>query len=112
MAASFMLQGKAREMGLGPLNTGDVTQARAEAAECRRLVLAGTDPIEARDTGRTQALIEASRSKTFKECAKAYIAALNKLAQKRQSVNAQTAAGELSGSSFATQPMAAPQDEA
>lgn len=71
----FMLNGKAREMGLGPLNTLDAAQARAAAAECRRLVLAGNDPIEARNAGRTQALIEASRSKTFKECAKAYIEA-------------------------------------
>lgn len=69
----FMLNGKAREMGLGPLHTVDVTKARAEAAECRRLVLSGADPIQARDAGRTQALIEASRSKTFRECADAYI---------------------------------------
>lgn len=71
----YMLNGKAREMGLGPLNTVDVTKARAEATECRRLVLAGIDPIEARNTGRMEALIEASRSKTFKECATAYIEA-------------------------------------
>jgi integrase len=69
----FMLNGKSREMGLGPIHTIDVAKARAEAAECRRLVLAGVDPIEAREAGRTQALIEASRSRTFKDCATAYI---------------------------------------
>ena len=71
----YMLSGKSREMGLGSINTVDIAQARTEATECRRLVLAGIDPIEARKTGRMQALIDASRSKTFKQCAKAYIEA-------------------------------------
>lgn len=69
----FMLNGKAREMGLGPVSVLDVALARLEAAECRRLALANIDPIDARNAGRTKALIEASRSKSFADCAKAYI---------------------------------------
>ena len=69
----FMLNGKSREMGLGPLHTVDATQARNKAAECRRLVLDGIDPLVARDADKMQKLIEKSRNKTFRECATAYI---------------------------------------
>ena len=71
----FMLNGKAREMGLGAVDVVDVGTARAEAQECRKLVHKGIDPIEARRAGRLQSLIEASRNVTFKECAEAYIEA-------------------------------------
>ena len=40
---------KQREMGLGSLNTISMAQARELAVECRRLVLAGLDPIEERN---------------------------------------------------------------
>jgi integrase len=69
----FMLQGKAREMGLGPLRDVPLAEARKRATECRRLRSAGTDPIEARIAQRKEAALEAARSKTFKECAATYI---------------------------------------
>ena len=39
----FMLDGKARQMGLGPLTTVSLQEARADALECRKLVKAGID---------------------------------------------------------------------
>jgi hypothetical protein len=48
----FMLAGTAREMGLGPLHTISLAEARQAAAECRKLRLAGIDPIDARDEKR------------------------------------------------------------
>lgn len=71
----FMLNGKAREMGLGAVDVVDIGSARSEAQECRKLVHKGIDPIEARRAGRLQSLIDASRNMTFRECAETYIEA-------------------------------------
>ena len=70
-----MLNGRAREMGLGPLHTIDLATARDKARICRELVLEGLDPIEHRKSERAQRAIDANSIKTFDECARAYIAA-------------------------------------
>ncbi len=71
----FMLNGRAREMGLGPLHTFDLASAREKARKCRELVWEGIDPIEQRNSERAQALLDANSAKTFDECATAFIAA-------------------------------------
>lgn len=71
----FTLRGRAREMGLGSLSTFGLADARAKAAECRRLVYEGVDPIEARRTERAKVMAETARSLTFKECTEQYLAA-------------------------------------
>src|SRR3982750_4225165 len=55
----YTLNGRAREMGLGPLHAIALSEARLRAAECRRLRLDGIDPIEARKAKRQQAKLEA-----------------------------------------------------
>ena len=52
---------KAREMGLGSLDTVDLAMAREKARACRIQVLDGTDPIEARNALRSQAKLENAR---------------------------------------------------
>jgi hypothetical protein len=71
----FMLDGRAREMGLGSLTTVDLKEARAKAAKCRALRDADVDPIEERKAARAKAKLEAAKSVTFGECVKSYIAA-------------------------------------
>jgi integrase len=71
----FMLNGKAREMGLGPVALVSLADAREKARDCRRLILNGTDPIEARKTKRTQQRLEEAKSVTFDHCAASYIEA-------------------------------------
>ena len=71
----FMLDGTAREMGLGPLHTISLAEARQAAAECRKLRLAGIDPIDARVEKRKARRLEAAKAITFKSCAAKYIAA-------------------------------------
>src|SRR3954470_5319247 len=44
----FRWGGKLKEMGLGGLSTVSLSEAREKAAEARRLVKAGRNPIEAR----------------------------------------------------------------
>ncbi len=51
----FMLRGRAREMGLGSFATFGLAEARIRAVECRRLISAGIDPVEARRAERASA---------------------------------------------------------
>ena len=71
----FMLDGRAREMGLGPVHAIPLAEARKRAAASRRMRLDGIDPIEARSAQRGQKKLEAAKAMTFDACATAYIAA-------------------------------------
>jgi integrase len=67
----YMLRGKPREMGLG--SHVSLELARQKATDARALLAEGIDPIEARDAQNQQQALEQARSKTFAECAEAYI---------------------------------------
>ncbi|HEX2257944.1 MAG TPA: integrase arm-type DNA-binding domain-containing protein [Afifellaceae bacterium] len=71
----FQHDGKARQMGLGPLHTVSLADARQKAGECRRMLLKGTDPIEARQAARAHARTEAAKGISFRQCAERYITA-------------------------------------
>jgi Arm DNA-binding domain len=71
----YMLNGRAREMGLGPLALFGLQEARAKALDARRLRHGGIDPIEARRAARQQARLHAAKAITFKQCAESYIKA-------------------------------------
>lgn len=71
----FMLNGRAREMGLGPYPTRTLAAARAKAQEARALLLDGIDPIERRDAERRAAAEAAAKVWTFQEAAEKFIAA-------------------------------------
>ncbi|MGZ5597318.1 MAG: Arm DNA-binding domain-containing protein, partial [Usitatibacter sp.] len=69
----FMLNGKAREMGLGSLHTVSLAEARNRAASSRLLLLDGVDPIGARGEALARERAEKAKSKTFRHCATEYI---------------------------------------
>ncbi|HLG87786.1 MAG TPA: integrase arm-type DNA-binding domain-containing protein [Alphaproteobacteria bacterium] len=71
----FMLNGRAREMGLGPLHTIGLGEARKRAARCREMLLDGIDPIEARNAERNAKRLKAAKAITFQDCADRYIKA-------------------------------------
>ena len=71
----FMLNGRAREMGLGPLHTIPLAEAREQARACRALRYESVDPIEHRKLTRAEKALQVNRAKTFDECATAYVAA-------------------------------------
>ncbi|WP_322615273.1 tyrosine-type recombinase/integrase [Pseudomonas sp. BIC9C] len=48
----YMLAGKSREMGLGPYPTVTLAKAREQAADQRKVLTAGNDPLSARDAER------------------------------------------------------------
>ncbi|MBT3550263.1 MAG: integrase arm-type DNA-binding domain-containing protein, partial [Rhodospirillaceae bacterium] len=70
----FTLDGSSRQMGLGSLNTIGLRDARISADRCRRQLLDGVDPIEARRRDRTNRKLDAASNITFRQCAEDYIA--------------------------------------
>lgn len=69
----FMLNGRAREMGLGSALTFSLDDARGLRDKWRKVHAEGKDPIEANKAERARAALELSQAKTFKDCAVAYI---------------------------------------
>lgn len=69
----YMLGRKARQMGLGPVHTISLKDAREAALECRKLLLKGIDPIDERKTERQLQRLNTISLITFKECAEQYI---------------------------------------
>ena len=63
----FMLNGRAREMGLGSPHTFTLKEARERARLCRQLVADGLDPIEERRRRREGARAETSGQMLFKD---------------------------------------------
>src|ERR1700674_6015460 len=61
----FTLDGRAREMGLGPVHAIPLAEARKRATECRRMRVDGIDPIEARSAHRGWKKLEAAKAMTF-----------------------------------------------
>lgn len=71
----YMRFGKAQAMGLGPLHAVSLADARTKAADCRKLLAAGLNPLETKKTEEVQARIAAAKGTSFETCAKAYIEA-------------------------------------
>jgi integrase len=71
----FMLNGRPRWMGLGPVALYGLQEARGKALDARRLRHEGVDPIEARRASRMQERLEAAKAVSFTQCGEAYIKA-------------------------------------
>lgn len=69
----YTRQAKTREMGLGSGSVISLAEARGKAADARRLLVEGVDPIEARDARKQQERLQAAGTITFAECCKKYI---------------------------------------
>lgn len=69
----FMLNGRSREMGLGAFPLFSLAAARERAAEARRQVKLGNDPIEAKHAARRAKLLEMVKTITFEGAAERYI---------------------------------------
>ena len=65
--------GRRHEVGLGPLHTITLAEAREKARACRQQRLEGVDLVASRKAERIQAKLLAAKTMTFRECAEAYI---------------------------------------
>jgi integrase len=70
----YQRDGKARQMGLGPVSLVSLADARERARDARRILLDGRDPIDVRNAERLTAKIEAAKGMTFQQCAERYVA--------------------------------------
>jgi integrase len=70
----FGLNGKLRDMGLGPIHTISLPRARELARECRELRLQGIDPITHRRASLAARRASDAKATTFRQCADAFIA--------------------------------------
>jgi integrase len=71
----FMLNGHAREMGLGSLKAVSLASAREKVTFCRASLADGIDPIEARKTVHGREPTAEHKTITFEDAANAYMAA-------------------------------------
>ncbi len=71
----YMIKGKAYGMGLGPAHTVTLADARQKAAEARKLVIEGVNPLEAKRQRQLDSEMVKARLMTFDQCASVYIEA-------------------------------------
>ena len=71
----YRRNGKLHDLGLGPLHTVSLADARSKALDLRRQRLDGIDPLTAKREASARQKVADARAMTFKECAKGYIAA-------------------------------------
>jgi hypothetical protein len=69
----YMLDQKARYMGLGSFRNWTLADARKRAREQRKLLDDGRDPLDVRDEIKKRERVDAACGTTFRECAAAYI---------------------------------------
>jgi Arm DNA-binding domain len=74
----YVFDGRERRMGLGPLRTIGLGEARDAAAECRKLLLTAKEPNRGTNADRAERRAPASTSMTLERRALAYIAAHEK----------------------------------
>ena len=71
----YMIDGRARKMGLGSINDFSLAEARERARQIRQKLADGVDPIEARLAARDAARKETAENITFKAAAEKFIEA-------------------------------------
>src|SRR5258706_5641961 len=69
----YVMHSKARVMGLGPLDTIGLAEARERARACRQQVHDGIDPLDARKERQVAAQIEAASHVTLRVAAQEYM---------------------------------------
>ncbi|MCE9523773.1 MAG: Arm DNA-binding domain-containing protein, partial [Alphaproteobacteria bacterium] len=71
----YVRNGRERWMGLGPLHTLTLEEARTRATAARQRLLDGNDPLADRQAHRAARALEAVKTKTFAETAREYFVA-------------------------------------
>ena len=69
----FQIDGKRRDMGLGPFPDISLAEARAKATERRKLRHEGIDPLDAKAAQRQAQRVSVAKGRTFRECAADFI---------------------------------------
>lgn len=102
----YTLNGKARQMGLGPAGDVSLAEARNAAQEARRLVREGSDPIERRIAAKRERR-DAAKAITFNQVVERYIGAHEPTWRNAQHRYQWRQTLGLAGAAFGDQPVAA-----
>ena len=65
----YMVAGRSRDMGLGPLHTVSLAEARERARQARQLIVDGKDPLSVKREAKAAAKIEQFKTITFRQAA-------------------------------------------
>ena len=76
----YMIDGKAREMGLGPLHSVNLSEARNRAREARQLILDGRDPLDVKRDARVARIAEWAKTITFRQAVDQFLSTSSKIA--------------------------------
>jgi len=71
----YMIAGKPYGMGLGPVHTITLAEARQKAMEARKQLIDGINPLEAKKRRKIASALAKAKLMTFDQCAEAYIEA-------------------------------------
>jgi integrase len=71
----YMVNGRARTMGLGAVGIITLADAREKARAAQSLRVDGVDPIDERSARKAKVISESAGAMTFKQCAESYIEA-------------------------------------
>ena len=69
----YMIDGRARAMGLGSAETFSLKEARERARAARQMLADGKDPLEVKRGERVARRLAAAKSMTFKSCAEEFL---------------------------------------
>jgi integrase len=69
----YVVNGRLRDMGIGPCHTLTLVEARERATEARKLRLNGIDPISHKRAQQGAAVAAAAKAMTFRQCAQGFI---------------------------------------
>jgi integrase len=69
----YELNGRRREMGLGPTHTVSLGEARETARQFRRQLIDSIDPLEVKDAQTKQRRLDIAKQMTFGQCVDAYL---------------------------------------
>lgn len=69
----YMRHGRARQMGLGPLHTVSLAEARERARVARQILLDGDDPLEIKRQKRDEAKSETAEQMLFKDAVQRFL---------------------------------------
>jgi integrase len=69
----YEVNGRSHALGLGPLHTISLAEARVRAADTRRQILDGGNPVLDKRAAKVQAEVEAAKARTFDDVAREYI---------------------------------------
>jgi integrase len=72
-ALRYMVGGHARQLGLGPLHSVSLAEARERARQARQVILDGRDPIEERYAVAQANKLEQLRAMTFRQAAEQFL---------------------------------------